>query len=50
MFQKIKNKIKLAKISWIIFALLFVAMLISNIYLNYKVINLNKQIELINNN
>ena len=47
MFQKIKNKIKLAKISWLIIAILFVAMIISNIHLNCKVLKLEQEIKLL---
>lgn len=43
MFQKIKNKIKLAKIWAIIFALIFLALIINSICLTYKVIQLEKQ-------
>ena len=44
MFNKIKNKIKIAKIWVIIISVLFLAMIISNIYLNYKVYKINKYI------
>ena len=45
MFSKIKQKIKLAKIWWIIIAALFILMIVSNIYLNCKVVYLEKEIE-----
>ncbi|MBT4632755.1 hypothetical protein HOB94_01935 [bacterium] len=48
MFQKIKKKIKLLKILGIIIASLFVLMIITNIYLNYKVIKLENNIEKLN--
>lgn len=48
MFNKIKQKIKLAKLSAIIIWLLFILMIISNIYLNCKLIYIEEKIENIN--
>ena len=47
MFKKLKLKIKLAKIAWVIVAILFIAMIISNIHLNSKMIQLENEIELL---
>jgi hemolysin-activating ACP:hemolysin acyltransferase len=44
MFEKIKKKIKLAKIAIIAFGIIFWLMIISNVYLNYKVLKLENQI------
>ncbi len=44
MFKKIKRKIKLVKIWVIIFWITFFALILSSIYLNYKVIQLEKNI------
>jgi hemolysin-activating ACP:hemolysin acyltransferase len=44
MFKKIKKKIKLAKIAVIAFGIIFWLMIISNIYLNYKILKLENQI------
>ncbi|MDD2871678.1 MAG: hypothetical protein PHS49_06855 [Candidatus Gracilibacteria bacterium] len=49
MFEKIKLKIKIAKITGIIIATIFLLMLISNIYLNYKVVKLGNEIKNLDN-
>ncbi len=43
--KEIKRKIKLAKIWAIIFAVIFIILVLNNIYLTYKVISLQNQIE-----
>jgi len=45
MFKKLRNKIKLAKIWALIFSIIFLALIINNLYLTYNVYQLNKQIE-----
>ena len=48
MFQKIKNRIKIAKISGIIITILFILMLLSNVLLYYKMIKMENNIEKLN--
>ncbi len=45
MFKKLKKKIKLAKIWVIIFALVFISLIVNSIYLTLKVDRLETQIE-----
>ena len=48
MFKKIKNikkKIKLAKIWAVVFALIFIALIVNSICLTYKVVKLENRIE-----
>ena len=42
MFKEIKRKIKMAKISAVVFAIIFVSLIISNIYLLFAVHNLQE--------
>ncbi|GEM_PF-2596693 len=44
MFDNIKRKIKFAKISVIILSIIFILMIISNIYLLVKTNNLEKEV------
>jgi len=47
LFHSIRKKIKLAKVAAVIISILFVSMIASNIHLNCKVLELEKEIELL---
>lgn len=50
MFQKIKTRIKQAKIAWILIAIIFLAMIVSNIYLLVKVDTLENKVTILSGN